>query len=76
MSHGVFEDHLRMLTNCGVKFAGRAVYQWRREEGGAAGGERWYEMHRPSVVMPNGFGQEETIRQIWAADQEPRNRLR
>jgi hypothetical protein len=24
-----------MLTNCGVKFAGRAVYQWGREEGGA-----------------------------------------
>lgn len=23
-----------MLTNCGVKFAGRAVYQWGREGGG------------------------------------------
>src|SRR5258708_4749537 len=34
-SHGDFEDNLRMLTNCGVKFAGRAVYQWGREEGGA-----------------------------------------
>jgi hypothetical protein len=33
--HGDFEDNLRMLTNCGVKFAGRAVYQWGREEGGA-----------------------------------------
>ncbi|MCW5557832.1 MAG: hypothetical protein KIT22_08375 [Verrucomicrobiae bacterium] len=33
-SHGDFEDNLRMLTNCGVKFAGRAVYQWGREEGG------------------------------------------
>lgn len=32
--HGDFEDNLRMLTNCGVKFAGRAVYQWGREEGG------------------------------------------
>ncbi len=33
-SHGDFDDNLRMLTNCGVKFAGRAVYQWGREEGG------------------------------------------
>src|SRR5258706_7426383 len=34
-SHGDFDDNLRMLTNCGVKFAGRAVYQWGREEGEA-----------------------------------------
>src|SRR6187402_3331863 len=33
--HGDFDDNLRMLTNCGVKFAGRTVYQWGREEGGA-----------------------------------------
>src|SRR5260370_37315274 len=33
--HGDFDDNLRVLTNCGVKFAGRAVYQWGREEGGA-----------------------------------------
>src|SRR5437867_2249621 len=32
--HGDFDDNLRMLTNCDVKFAGRAVYQWGREEGG------------------------------------------
>src|SRR5882762_3239105 len=32
--HGDFDDNLRMLTNCGVKFAGRALYQWGREEGG------------------------------------------
>jgi len=32
--HGDFEDNVRMLTHCGVKFAGRAVYQWGREEGG------------------------------------------
>jgi len=32
--HGDFDDNLRMLTQCGVKFAGRAVYQWGREEGG------------------------------------------
>src|SRR3989442_11145481 len=31
--HGDFEDNLRMLTDCGVKFAGRAVYQCGREEG-------------------------------------------
>jgi hypothetical protein len=33
--HGDFDDNLRMVTNCGVKFAGRTVYQWGREEGGA-----------------------------------------
>jgi len=33
-SHGDFNDNLRMLTNCGAKFAGRALYQWGREEGG------------------------------------------
>ena len=34
-SHGDFDDNLRMLTNCGVKFAGRAVYQL-----GTRGGRR------------------------------------
>ena len=34
-SHGDFDDNLRMLTNCGVKLAKRAVYQWGREERGA-----------------------------------------
>jgi hypothetical protein len=33
-SHGDIDEHIRMMTNCGVKFAGRAVYQWGREEGG------------------------------------------
>ncbi len=33
--HGDFDDNLCVLTNCGVKFAGRAVYQWGREAGGA-----------------------------------------
>jgi hypothetical protein len=32
--HGNLDDNLRMLTNCGVKFAGRAVYNWGREGGG------------------------------------------
>jgi hypothetical protein len=31
---GNFDDNLRMMTNCGVKFAGRAVYNWGREQGG------------------------------------------
>ncbi|HWB02373.1 MAG TPA: hypothetical protein VG796_05065 [Verrucomicrobiales bacterium] len=34
--HGDFEDNVRMLKNCGVKFVGRAVYNWGREEGGEA----------------------------------------
>jgi hypothetical protein len=32
--HGNLDDNIRMLTNCGVKFAGRAVYNWGREGGG------------------------------------------
>src|SRR6266850_2904931 len=36
-SHGNLDDNIRMMTNCGVKFAGRAVYQWGREEGGESG---------------------------------------
>jgi len=31
---GHLEDNIRMMTNCGVKFAGRAVYNWGREQGG------------------------------------------
>jgi hypothetical protein len=31
-----FDDNLRMMVNSGVKFAGRAVYNWGREEGGEA----------------------------------------
>lgn len=33
-SHGDLDDNIRMMKNTGVKFAGRAVYQWGREEGG------------------------------------------
>jgi len=36
LGHGDLDDNLRMMTNCGVKFAGRAVYNWGREEGGEA----------------------------------------
>ena len=35
---------------------------------GAADGKRWYDVNQPSAATPNGFGQEETIRAIWAAD--------
>jgi len=31
---GDLDDNIRMMTNCGVKFAGRAVYNWGREQGG------------------------------------------
>jgi hypothetical protein len=34
LGHGNLDDNVRMLTNCGVKFAGRAAYNWGREEGG------------------------------------------
>src|ERR1017187_3505950 len=34
LGHGNLDDSIRMMTNCGVKFAGRAVYDWGREEGG------------------------------------------
>ena len=29
--HGDLNDNIRMLTNCGVKFAGRAIYLWGQE---------------------------------------------
>jgi hypothetical protein len=31
---GNFDDNVRMLTETGVKFAGRSVYNWGREQGG------------------------------------------
>ena len=31
------DDNIRMMTNCGVKLAGRAVYNWGREDGGESG---------------------------------------
>ena len=31
---GDLDDNIRMLKDCGVKFAGRAVYNWGREQGG------------------------------------------
>src|SRR2546425_12529536 len=38
---------------------------------GAADGKRWYDVNQPSAATPNGFGQEQTIRAIWAADEIP-----
>jgi len=48
--HGDFDDNLRMLTNCGVKFAGRAVYQWGREEGGAPALPKKLELAKANVA--------------------------
>ena len=48
--HGDFDDNLRMLTNCGVKFAGRAVYQWGREEGGAPALPKKLELARANAA--------------------------
>jgi len=31
-------------------------------------GKRWYYANNPSAATPEGFGQEDTIREIWAAD--------
>ena len=47
--HGDFDDNLRLLTNCGVKFAGRAVYQWGREEGGASALPKKLELARANA---------------------------
>jgi hypothetical protein len=35
---------------------------------GATDGRRWYFVNQPSAATPDGFGQEETIRSIWAND--------
>ena len=34
LDRGNLDDDIRMMTNCGVKFAGRTIYDWGREEGG------------------------------------------
>ena len=33
--------------------------------------KRWYYANTPSPAVPEGFGQEETIRAIWAGDRAP-----
>jgi len=53
-SHGDFEDNLRMLTSCGVKFAGRSVYQWGREEGGAAALAKKLELAKAKAARIHG----------------------
>ena len=35
---------------------------------GAVGNLHWYHANRPSPAVPDGFGDEETIREIWASD--------
>jgi hypothetical protein len=35
---------------------------------GAADRKRWYDVNRPGAATPNGFGQEETIREVWASE--------
>ena len=52
---GNLEDNIRMMKSTGVKFAGRAVHNWGREQGGESslpiltfpgGGELIVEVHR------------------------------
>lgn len=33
-------------------------------------GQSWYFANMPSAAVPNGFGQEDTIREIWAGDRQ------
>src|SRR5260370_41211021 len=48
--HGDFDDNLGGLTNCGVKFAGRAVYQGGREAGGAPALPKKVELARANAA--------------------------
>jgi hypothetical protein len=43
---GDLDDNIRMLKDCGVKLAGRAVYNWGREQGGEAAVPRKLEQAR------------------------------
>src|SRR6266849_5117385 len=52
--HGDFDDNLCVLTNCGVKFAGRAVYQWGREAGGAPALLKKREQAKAKAAMIHG----------------------
>jgi hypothetical protein len=55
---GHLDDNIRMMTNCGVKFAGRAVYNWGREQGGESG-------------LPNKLAQaKQNAARVHAADPE------
>ena len=58
--HGDLDDNLRMLTNGYVQMPGFRCLA------GAANGRRWYDVNRNSAVTPNGSGQEDVIREIWA----------
>ncbi len=37
-------------------------------------GKYWYFASNPSQATPDGFGQEDTIREIWAADTSDQGR--
>ncbi len=39
-------------------------------------GRRWYYANTPSAAVPNGFGDEEAIRAIWAADEATRQKAK
>src|SRR5262245_57967455 len=55
---GNLDDNIRMMTNCGVKFAGRAVHNWGREQGGESN-------------LPNKFAQAKASGlRVHAADPE------
>ena len=57
-SHGDIDDNVRMMTNCGVKFAGRAVYQWGREEGGESALPGKLELAKTNAAKIHGLDPE------------------
>ena len=46
----------------------RLLAEPKNGDSGGANGKRWYDVNRPSAATPNGFGQEDAIRAIWASD--------
>ena len=50
--------------------AGHVQMPGARIISGSVDGNRWYDVNTFSDATPNGFGQEETIREIWANDHE------
>jgi len=47
---GNLDDNLRMMTHCGVKFAGRSLYNWGREQGGESSLPRKLEQARSNAA--------------------------
>lgn len=58
IGHGNFDDNLRMLTNRGVKFAGRAVYQRDREEDGESSLPKTLELAKKNAARIHVAGPE------------------